>query len=668
MRPVALARPLAKSGAEARHLIRQYNRKLPRRMPRYRYTRGPELEYQRAVRAEFDRMQRKVDQEFVPALLASVGLHDAKDDKPGIGAGPMIDAARNNAFRIGMGIARMHEAAIKAAEKIDRSNRSQVYGGIERVTGVRLQLPETWKPRMLRDWATENAKLVNNASGRFRKKLVDAVTQGVLAGRTPEKIAAQIRAQYVNGPEAAKTERKLNQIVRDQTAKLHGRMTKERHLELGIKRYTWVSERDERVRETHSERDGEVFEYGKRIQPQLAAKGLKIDQLDGHPSEPPNCRCHTEPVLSDLIAEGIANRPRGEEKWPKRIEPELEPEPEQTDIERRREAERLELQRHLREQREAEQREQARRDAIRDQLAAERAAQERAAAAAAGQTGFVFDPGAHKKAIDAYGAARHRTAPRGRFNEQELSRSLADIRKNDSTREKVVQQTNELLAEYGIVNRDASKNRHDAGRIFVDHPMPNGAAAYHGWSGEIALSDKRTKQLVEFGEGKGDRIDKINQHGAVKDLIHEALHGASPAGSSSYIDHGAVVEEVTTEVVARKIVRERVEKKERFESRFTPEFPHHAYSDQIREVIGVIDPNLLGLERASPEAKLGFAKVGETIERASLFYKEGTDTRVATADQAVDRFAKAILKATNRENDGAEYLRVRDALSKLRIR
>ncbi len=282
-----MKRPIAKSGAEARHLIRQYNRRLPGRVPRYRYTRSAEIIFERAALSEFRAMRRRVETDFIPALRAR--MDSAEDD------------ARAAARHIAMGIAKMHDAWAKAAKAADKSNRDQVIGHVERVSGVRMELPEKWKPSILRGWANENAKRVSKVSAGFRKKLVASVVDGVREGKGLPEIVASIRARFVSGEEAEKSERALVNIARDQTAKLQGRLTKERHLELGLKVYKWKTTQDERVRESHAERHDERFTYESAIEPQLRENGMKVDDLDGHPSEPPNCRCYAEPDLSHLL-------------------------------------------------------------------------------------------------------------------------------------------------------------------------------------------------------------------------------------------------------------------------------------------------------------------------------------------------------------------------------
>lgn len=66
--------------------------------------------------------------------------------------------------------------------------------------------------------------------------------------------------------------------------------------ELEVQRQEWLSSRDERVRDSHSERDGQVVEVG---QPFDIGAGYLLFPGDpeGPAEEVVNCRCTTIPVL-----------------------------------------------------------------------------------------------------------------------------------------------------------------------------------------------------------------------------------------------------------------------------------------------------------------------------------------------------------------------------------
>ena len=246
------------------------------------------MEYIRAIDKAFDDVERMVRTQFIP------GLATRFDASPKQKA-----AALAKSLRIKQKTAR--KAAQAAAKKLDRAHKRQHVSTVARTTGVQLQLPEKWKPKILRQWARENAALMERASKRFQEKLAKAVSEGIARGQPISEIQKRIAEQYVRGPEVAKTRRQLRSIVRDQASKLQSRLTKERHDDLGITRYVWRTSQDERVRSTHTQRHGRKFKSASPIEPQLRKAGIGVDSHDGHPGEPPNCRCWREAVLEDLL-------------------------------------------------------------------------------------------------------------------------------------------------------------------------------------------------------------------------------------------------------------------------------------------------------------------------------------------------------------------------------
>ncbi|STP06298.1 phage Mu protein gp30-like protein [Haemophilus parainfluenzae] len=78
-------------------------------------------------------------------------------------------------------------------------------------------------------------------------------------------------------------------IARDQSSKLNAALTRARHEEVGVKKYMWSTSGDERVRASHAEKDGQIFEYA------------NPPADTGHPGHDVNCRCVQIPVLDDIV-------------------------------------------------------------------------------------------------------------------------------------------------------------------------------------------------------------------------------------------------------------------------------------------------------------------------------------------------------------------------------
>jgi len=75
-------------------------------------------------------------------------------------------------------------------------------------------------------------------------------------------------------------------IARDQTGKLNGAIQKASQTAAGVTQYKWATAGDERVRESHDELDGEVFDWNGP-----GAPGI------GHPGDDFQCRCTPLPIL-----------------------------------------------------------------------------------------------------------------------------------------------------------------------------------------------------------------------------------------------------------------------------------------------------------------------------------------------------------------------------------
>jgi SPP1 gp7 family putative phage head morphogenesis protein len=74
-------------------------------------------------------------------------------------------------------------------------------------------------------------------------------------------------------------------IAKDQTSKFNSTLNKVRQDQLGIDRYVWSTQLDERVRPLHENREGQVFSWDD-------------PPSDGHPGFPPGCRCVAAPYVA----------------------------------------------------------------------------------------------------------------------------------------------------------------------------------------------------------------------------------------------------------------------------------------------------------------------------------------------------------------------------------
>jgi phage putative head morphogenesis protein, SPP1 gp7 family len=110
---------------------------------------------------------------------------------------------------------------------------------------------------------------------RVKAGVYSAVTQGTRFETVKEDI---IRFGVVS-------ENRAKLIARDQTAKLNSSISRIRQTDLGITQYRWSTSGDERVRQTHRDNDGKIFDWS------------DPPAETGHPGDDYQCRCVAVPII-----------------------------------------------------------------------------------------------------------------------------------------------------------------------------------------------------------------------------------------------------------------------------------------------------------------------------------------------------------------------------------
>lgn len=148
------------------------------------------------------------------------------------------------------------------------------------------------KPRTVPGLATvigrardANVSLITRASESFLEQVRDVLEEH--EGERPEEIADLLEERV------GVSESRATLIARDQVLKLNGQITKHRQESAGVTRFRWSTSRDERVRATHREIDGQVFTW---------EEGADLEDEDEptFPGQPIQCRCVAIPVIEEL--------------------------------------------------------------------------------------------------------------------------------------------------------------------------------------------------------------------------------------------------------------------------------------------------------------------------------------------------------------------------------
>ena len=137
-------------------------------------------------------------------------------------------------------------------------NQQEVSKNLKNQTGIDLSAYLGNSPRIaekVNAMTTANVQLIKSIRSQYLDKVQNAVTQAMVNGTLNKDLVQQIKDI------GKTTEKRAIFIARDQSSKLNAALTQARHEDVGITKYTWSTSGDERVRESHAEKDGQVFEY-----------------------------------------------------------------------------------------------------------------------------------------------------------------------------------------------------------------------------------------------------------------------------------------------------------------------------------------------------------------------------------------------------------------------
>lgn len=165
-------------------------------------------------------------------------------------------------------------------------NQQEVSKNLKNQTGIDLSAYLGNSPRIaekVNAMTTANVQLIKSIRSQYLDKVQNAVTQAMVNGTLNKDLVQQIKDI------GKTTEKRAIFIARDQSSKLNAALTQARHEDVGITKYTWSTSGDERVRESHAEKDGQVFEYA------------NPPADTGHPGHDFNCRCVQIPYLDDVL-------------------------------------------------------------------------------------------------------------------------------------------------------------------------------------------------------------------------------------------------------------------------------------------------------------------------------------------------------------------------------
>jgi SPP1 gp7 family putative phage head morphogenesis protein len=175
----------------------------------------------------------------------------------------------------------LDDLAKKFAERTSDFQRDQLTKQTRALLGVEIPASENVAPQ-LSNFVAENVALIKSIPSQYFGDIEKTVTGAVTRGTRWEDLAKELQARYQVSESRAKL------IARDQVGKFYGSLQQVRQEQMGVTGYTWQTVNDNRVRDEHSIRQGQHFEWS-------------APPEDGHPGEAINCRCYAEPDFSRIV-------------------------------------------------------------------------------------------------------------------------------------------------------------------------------------------------------------------------------------------------------------------------------------------------------------------------------------------------------------------------------
>lgn len=174
------------------------------------------------------------------------------------------------------------EIALRMVGKVDVHNRNKLIEAFRREIGidVRSLLAQEGLDKVFKEAVKTNVELIQSIPTEYHSKLSAAIR----ANQTGELTGAALANRIEELGDI--TYRRAELIARDQIATINAKISEARQSALGIEEYIWVTSGDERVRESHADKDGQTFRWD------------DPPADTGHPGEDILCRCIARPVIN----------------------------------------------------------------------------------------------------------------------------------------------------------------------------------------------------------------------------------------------------------------------------------------------------------------------------------------------------------------------------------
>lgn len=171
-------------------------------------------------------------------------------------------------------------------QRVDRMNLATLTGQIRKGAdsadqrrGLTAAVGEADTEDVASSWDEAQVGVLTGSVDQHMDRTKKAIIAAVAVGAAIAVIRS--RSEDVHGM----TRRGLVNSATDWTGKLNAGYTEVRWENANVRRYKWITVGDDDVREEHEARSGKIFKWSD-------------PPSDGHPGEPHNCRCESQPMIT----------------------------------------------------------------------------------------------------------------------------------------------------------------------------------------------------------------------------------------------------------------------------------------------------------------------------------------------------------------------------------
>lgn len=267
------------------------------KMPRYlrpnvkiQYPNSAERDYYRVLRA-IVRALLKYTNELLPGIKPALKQDAESDDIIS-----EVTARFNNS--------RVREAALNEVRRImgsvDNIAKQNMNKAFKNCLGVDVFMRNSeLLEKITSEWYASQSQLINSIVSTYTDKLGTIISNAVQRGSLYKDVYADVKHLYDI------TDNRAKFIARNEIGNLNAITTKNRQKEAGINCYEWSTSRDERVRESHREKEGNLYYWLRSTPGEI--NGRKVYPAPAlHPGMDYNCRCVAIPII-DTESWNVAN-------------------------------------------------------------------------------------------------------------------------------------------------------------------------------------------------------------------------------------------------------------------------------------------------------------------------------------------------------------------------